>query len=904
MLRAPVIKIQIRTLMFIIFTLAALPFLLPAAQSEQVILSREELAFIKNHPRIVLGMDNRWGSTVRLDDGTLQGYETDILNLVNQHTGANFVLQAGVWRDLVEKAKNGQIDGLASSFAQSSRKQYFEFSDRYLSFVPMAIVIKENPCNIRKWEDLNGKRIAIQKGVRFQEEAIKTLTPKTIVRVERMADTIFAVISGKADAGFGFGAFGYMREAGKLGISKMQFAFSMEKMDVVFSIRRDWPLATRIMNKGLRAIPDKEYDRIFDRWYGALGKNRFELVRFLKIALPLALAVAIFLALYFRKMNQRLLLVQNRLKEDIAKRKQAQEKLDWKSRVNKILAQLADSLISTDQDITEIASKVLSGAKRLTLSECGYVSEIDRKTFNNIIHTQTDMFSRSNGEQTDGEQTIDQPVVFPRGEDGQYPGVWGHALNTKAPFYSNLGSGYPVPQDMSNGVIHLTRVLSMPVKYGDQIIGQIALANAPINYGKKEVDAVQQLADLYALAIHRKHSQEESQFIEKQLYHAQKMESLGTLAGGIAHDFNNLLTIMIGYSEMVIEDIHNGTPEVQSVKEIHKAGLRAKGLVTQILAFSRKMDPVLVPVDLNQTIREAEKMLARAIPKMIVITYYLAENIPRVNADTGNITQVLMNLFANAHDAMPDGGRITVETTTVSFSSEYAARYTGVTPGEYVCLSVADTGTGMDPETIEHIFDPFFTRKEIGKGTGLGLSTVYGIIKSHGGHIICNSEPNRGTIFKLYLPALKSENRTPDRSGQHPDSTLRGSGQTILLVDDESQVRKIGHLFLTRAGYQVIQASSGEEALAIYRECGSQIALVILDINMPGMGGQKCMNELVLTNPEVKIIISSGYASNDRLASRQSPGMCGYVPKPYTMNELLGSVRDTLNRQEKAQNDV
>ena len=366
------------------------------------------------------------------------------------------------------------------------------------------------------------------------------------------------------------------------------------------------------------------------------------------------------------------------------------------------------------------------------------------------------------------------PVVFSKDEGGLYPGVWGHALNTQAPFYSNLGPGYPEPHHTGWGNIELARILSVPVKYGSQVIGQIALANAPVNYDEKHVDAIQRLADLYALAIHRKHTREDSQLIEKQLHHAQKMESLGILAGGIAHDFNNLLTVMIGYSELAIEDIENGQPEAQSIKEIHKAGVQAKDLVTQILAFSRKMDPVLESVDLNQIIRETKKMLARTLPRMIAISYYLDENLPRVNADTGSIVQMLMNLFSNAHDAMPDGGRITVETRTVSFSPEYASGHTGLKPGNYVCLSIEDTGTGMDQETQEHIFDPFFTRKEVGKGTGLGLSTVYGIIKSHDGHIICTSKQGHGTTFKIYLPALAHMNRINGKSTPYLEKKLAG----------------------------------------------------------------------------------------------------------------------------------
>ncbi len=333
----------------------------------------------------------------------------------------------------------------------------------------------------------------------------------------------------------------------------------------------------------------------------------------------------------------------------------------------------------------------------------------------------------------------------------------------------------------------------------------------------------------------------------------------------------------------------------QAAEEILKAGKQARDLITQILAFSRKMDPVLTPVDLNQVVGETKRMLARTIPKMTDITYSLSPEKTMINADAGNMTQVLMNLCANAQDAMPDGGRIEIKTAGVTLDENFSARHTGIEPGDFVLLSVTDTGTGMDQDTMEHIFDPFFTSKEIGKGTGLGLSTVYGIVKSHGGHIICDSEPGKGTTFRIYLPAMAAVTPAEDQFEMPMLEDAQGNGEVILIVDDERLIRDIGEKILTFKGYRVIEAVSGEDALQIYRERGKEIDLVILDISMPGMGGEKCLDELFVLDPMIKVILASGYFS-DGMSRTATDKILAYLQKPFTINTMVRTIREVLDR--------
>jgi two-component system cell cycle sensor histidine kinase/response regulator CckA len=387
-----------------------------------------------------------------------------------------------------------------------------------------------------------------------------------------------------------------------------------------------------------------------------------------------------------------------------------------------------------------------------------------------------------------------------------------------------------------------------------------------------------------------------SKHLEAQLLQAQKMEATGTLAGGIAHDFNNLLQAILGYTQMMLLDKGREDPESERLREIEKAALRANELTLQLLTFSRKVESNLRPVDLNQEVRQVEKLLRRTIPKMIDIVLRLEDGLSIINADPAQMEQILMNLAVNARDAMPEGGKIIFETENIALDMGYRKAHLGIRPGNYVLLSVSDTGHGMDKEILEHIFDPFYTTKETGKGTGLGLAMVYGIVKNHGGDIMCYSEPGEGTIFKIYLPATekeKEEERAPIER-----ELPRGGSETILLVDDEPFLRDLGELMLTKFGYRVLAAADGESALALYRKRQEAISLVILDLIMPGMGGGRCLEELLKIDPRVRVVISSGYSVNGPTKEALEAGARGFVGKPYEVRQMLKVVRAVLDEEE------
>lgn len=382
--------------------------------------------------------------------------------------------------------------------------------------------------------------------------------------------------------------------------------------------------------------------------------------------------------------------------------------------------------------------------------------------------------------------------------------------------------------------------------------------------------------------------------LEARLRQSHKMEAVGTLAGGIAHDFNNILSTIMGFGELAQMAAGKGQDNSKHLDQIVKAAERARDLVQQILAFSRKSETDLKPLDLNQLVTRSVKILGHTIPKMIDIQMNLAGNLDYVLADPTQVEQVLMNLASNASDAMPEGGRLVFETGLMELGPGSGHLRPEMPPGRYVVLSVTDTGQGMDKETMVHAFDPFFTTKDIGAGTGLGLSSVYGIVREHGGHISCYSELGLGATFRIYLPAYAVE----QDSAKHQEleqAPLPGGTERLLVVDDEAPIRKIAVELLQDVGYRVTTRSSGEEALQYYQAAQDQVDLVILDLGMPGMGGHKCLRRLLALNPDIKVLIASGYSANGKVKDTLGQGAADFIAKPFRRSDLLQSVRSVLD---------
>ena len=437
--------------------------------------------------------------------------------------------------------------------------------------------------------------------------------------------------------------------------------------------------------------------------------------------------------------------------------------------------------------------------------------------------------------------------------------------------------------------------------------GQVALSGQPVSFQNysAELDkffevtafrpATKQFACIFQDITDRTRAEQEKDALQAKLQQAQKMESVGTLAGGIAHDFNNLLQAITGYTQLLLLDKTEYDQEYPNLKAIQDAGTRAAGLVQQLLLFSRKADIAFKPVKLDREVKNACHMLERTIPKMIDIQVQTTGRPWLIMADPVQVEQIILNLGSNAADAMPEGGRLLIEIENVTVDAQFAETRLDLESGRYVLLTVTDTGHGMDRDTMDKIFEPFYTTKEIGKGTGLGLASIYGIVKSHNGHISCYSEVGRGTTFKIYLPAIKSSKAENSR---RPMKTRPvGGAETVLIVDDEEAIGSFAKLVLERFGYTVLTASRGEEALDIFSARPGEIDLVIMDLGMPGMGGHKCLLELLRRDPKVKVVVASGYSINGQVKDTLEAGAKGYVGKPYQLNDLLEKVRKALDEE-------
>jgi two-component system cell cycle sensor histidine kinase/response regulator CckA len=438
-------------------------------------------------------------------------------------------------------------------------------------------------------------------------------------------------------------------------------------------------------------------------------------------------------------------------------------------------------------------------------------------------------------------------------------------------------------EDRSRGNI-INREFSITCK--DGTIREIEIRSTFLRDGR----AITVLLDI----TEQKRSEERMESLQEQLRQSQKMEAIGRLAGGIAHDFNNILTIIKGYSQLSLIQLKEDTPLKGNIVHIHTATDRAADLVRQLLAFSRRQILEMKVLDLNTILRNLHNMLRRLIGEDIEFFTLLAEDLGRVKTDLGWIEQVIMNLVVNAKDAMPSGGKLTIETGNTDLDEAYVAGRVGVKPGRYVMLSVNDTGIGMTPEVTERLFEPFFSTKDMNKGTGLGLSTVYGIVKQSGGDIWVYSELGKGSTFKIYLPRV--DEPLEERREKLPGNELLRGSETILLVEDEEELRKLAVGVLERQGYKVLAARDGNEALLICKRHRDSIHLMLTDVVMPGIDGHEVAKRLESLHPETKVLYMSGYMDDAIVLHGVLVEGVNFIQKPFAVDALTNKIREVLEK--------
>ncbi|RLC79205.1 MAG: hypothetical protein DRI61_08420, partial [Chloroflexi bacterium] len=435
----------------------------------------------------------------------------------------------------------------------------------------------------------------------------------------------------------------------------------------------------------------------------------------------------------------------------------------------------------------------------------------------------------------------------------------------------------------------LNTYLGVPVKNSwDEVIGFICVAD--------KLGQAFQEEDLHILQIfaRRLGNEFERESIQAQLFRSQKLEALGSLAGGIAHDFNNLLTVIQGFAELALMKLPEDHPVHRYLTEIHKASQKASILASQLLAFSRHKPARIAPLSLNQIITEMREMLTRTLGENISLHLELDPNLWTIKGDRSNVEQVIMNLVLNSRDAMPEGGDLLIRTENVSIDEMYAHSHPDARPGEFVCLSVQDTGTGMEKAVLERLFEPFFTTKEPGKGTGLGLSVVYGIVKAHDGWISVYSEPDKGSLFKIYLPAVLTEKELEGEETIIRAWAPRGYGQRILVVEDEEDVKEMVADVLRENGYTVFTASNAREALEIFEVEEGAIDLVFTDVILPDIHGPELVKRLMLRNPQLRVLFCSGYMQEHSEGREVQEKGLPFIQKPFSVLGMLQAVRNAL----------
>ncbi|CCK80058.1 response regulator [Desulfobacula toluolica] len=563
------------------------------------------------------------------------------------------------------------------------------------------------------------------------------------------------------------------------------------------------------------------------------------------------------------------------LQKEIEERKHVEEALRQSENKLAIKNQISQVFITASDDkLFENVLQVVLKALKSEYGIYGYTDESGSYTCSSVTSEVKKECEMSN-----------KNIIWPH---ASWAGISGNAVSGKETLYSN--EPFRVPE----GHIQITRILNVPIIHRGNVIGNIMVGNKKTDYDNSDVQLMESIAGHLAPLLNAKLQKDkqtkERKMLEAQLQQAQRMESIGTLAGGIAHDFNNILFPIVGHTEMLLEDVPEGSLWRDDLNEIYIGALRARDLVKQILTFSRQESIELILTKTQPIIKEVLKLIRSTIPTTIEIKQNIETDCGLVKADPTQIHQIMMNLTTNAYHAMQDiGGELKVSLKEVKLSRNNAI-IPDMLPGTYACLTVADTGIGMDKNITEKIFDPFFTTKE--KGTGMGLSVVHGIVNRMGGTIRVHSEPGKGSEFNVYFPVARSSSEEQDSLTK---KLIQGGTERLLLVDDENAIILMEKRMLERLGYQITSCTDSIEALEVFHTNPDKFDLVITDMAMPNMPGDKLSAEMARIRPDISILLCTGFSERISEEKAASLGIKGLLMKPIVMRDFAQKIRDVLD---------
>ncbi len=805
--------------------------------SQSVSLTYSEQLWLKDHKTIKLAPDPNFQPIEFFDEnGIYKGLAADYARLISNKLGLNFqIIKCEDWVEVIQKTESGEVDMLNAVVKTSHREKFLTFTTPYLS-IPSVIIVRESSGVNLTLSDLKGKTVSMVAGYGYID-IIRNQNPEIIIELANDISTGLREVSfGKIDAFIGdLATTSYYIEQNK--IVNLKIASEIKPSNVSgFAVRSDWPELVSILDKGITAITDKERQTIINKWIHIKYEPTVKLQRRIKIMFSIiGIIITILLASLF--LNQQLKRIIDKktmdLKKEILEHKKVQEILeDRESRLSSLINSIPDLIwIKNPEGVYMGCNKRFE--KLVGIPESELIGKTDYDLFPEKL---ANLFRK-------------------------YDKI-------------TLETGYP-----SNNEEEITFAEDGHTEYIETI-------KTPIYDKKNKLTSVLGIArDI----TERKQAEEERIRLEDALKHSQKLEAIGTLAGGIAHDFNNILSVIIGYTEIAIAESKDQENLIHLQEQVLSAGLRAKELVKQILSFSRKDKSNRQPVDISLVTNNFIKLLRAIIPSSIEIRYNIDPNCGLIMSDVTQIDQVLVNLCTNAADAMEEnGGVLTIELSKVNLDYKDLLSEPELLPGDYILLSIRDTGTGISSEIQDQIFNPYFTTKEVGKGSGIGLSIVHNIIKQHGGMIKVKSILGEGTIFEVYFQ--KKDSLTTSKIENNID-VINNGNEKILLIDDEPLLVNMLKLRLEKLGYNVTGKTDSNEAVELFRNKPDYFDIIITDQTMPMMTGLSLSKEIRSIRPSIPVILISGYSTKINNNIADAEGINAFLMKPVDIKELNHKIR-------------
>jgi two-component system sensor histidine kinase EvgS len=802
--------------------------------SNVVRLTDVEKNWLKTHPIIRLAPDPKFHPIEFFDNkGDYAGMGADYVRLIEKKLDIRFeIVKCPNWEDVISRIKRREVDVLNAVVKTPQRERYLTFPLPYL-IIPSVIIVRKTVDRELSLDMLNGMRVVMVSGYGYVDLMHNKYPQIEIELVSDLKTALRKVSFGMADAFVGDLATASSSIESE-GITNLKIAGETEPPNISgFAVRSDWPEFSRILEKGIALLTEKERKEIQRKWIHLESESVLTMREFRNLMMGVAVAILliIFCFLFWTRTLRRAVHLRTEdLQKEVEERKQAERALKKsEERYRNILDNIDDGYFEVD-----IAGNLIF----FNDSMCKILG-----------YPRDELMGMNNREYMDGENT---EKIYQAYNEIYRTGIPAKALDWK--FIRKDGSG-----------CFVETVVSLITDSNNKGIGFRGIA--------RDVSDRKQL--------------------EAQFRQAQKMESVGRLAGGVAHDYNNALSVIIGFTEMAIDDVDPSGPVRADLNEVLNAAKRATDITRQLLAFARKQIIAPKVIELNKNVERMLNMLRRLIGEDIDLAWLPATNLWPVKMDPSQLDQILANLCVNARDAIEDVGKITIETRNTSFDAAYCADHAGFVPGEFVMLAVSDNGYGMEKEILDNIFEPFFTTKDVHKGTGLGLATIYGIAKQNNGFINVYSEPGKGTTFRIYLP--RHEGKTVEIQEESAAEIPQGRGETVLLVEDDVSILKLAQKILDSLGYTVLAAGTPADAIDLAMEHADEINLLITDVIMPEMNGRELAEKLQSFSPKIKRMFMSGYTANVIAHHGVLDEGVRFIQKPFSRKDLAIMVRKALD---------